>query len=359
MTDKAENRPILFHSMWRTSSTYFFTLFRERDEYLTYYEPFNEALISIEDALNQPDEPSHPTVKKPYFHEYQFAREGNKLKHFNLNFAYLQKLWFDFDSECKSYIDNLTQVAGSKNKTPFLQFNRSFLCMDHFKDFHSQALNVYFYRNPRSQFISYENAGKGYYIGLSYLQFASETCRNSSNAFRFINIPFYYSKISFQNTLGFYRAFADLGVVTSYYVFFSLWCIGLMSAIRLDLPCVNVNSQRSKHNLENGVLDFFEKEFPHLDLHDYNPVSYDPSRELSDTFLAVERLVISHLNESSYLPYIDELQTHLGSFHDNWTNNKKPQPGLLRKISEEVRLATNSNFANMANGLNLNLNGQR
>jgi hypothetical protein len=228
--------------------------------------------------------------------------------------------------------------------------------LDHFKKFHNQALNVYFYRNPRNQFISYENSGKGYYIGLSYLQFASEMCRNSSDALRFINIPFYYSNVSFQNTLGFYKAFSDLSAATSYYVVFSLWCIGLMNAIRNDLPCISVDSKRSQYNLKNGVLDFFEGEIPDLALQNYNPRSYNSARELSDIFRSVEKLVISHLNESEYQPYIAELQAHLASFPDNQENIAPPQPGLLRKISEEVRLATNANFTVIANGVNLNAN---
>ncbi len=307
----------------------------------------------IEDALKQPPEPSHPSLTKPYFHEYQSLKENNSVRNFELNFSYLQRLSPEFDSRCQSYIDTLTKEAESRNKTPFLQFNRSFLCMDYFDNFHNDALNAYFYRNPRSQFTSYKNSGRAYYIGLSYLQFAAESRRNNNAALRFVNVPFYYSMDSIQNTLAFYNAFSGLSTATSYYIFFCLWCIGLINAIRLGFPCISVDTARSKQNLQNGVIDFFEKEFPHLNLQDYSPKSHIASEETSETCLAVEKLVISHLIESDYQPHMEAVQTRLSSLLNGRTMSKNPQNSLLRHIADELRFTTDANFAAVGNGLNL------
>lgn len=341
--------------MWRTSSTWFFSLFRQSSRYLTYYEPLNEQLIDLNSALRQADgaEPSHPDLNRPYFDEYAGLREGNHPRGFNLNFCYLQRLLPGFDSDCRAYIKNLIEHARAGGKRPFIQSNRTFLCMDSCTDFDPPLYHAYLLRNPRNQFTSCENAGRVYYIGLSYLQFAAEARRNDSDALRFAGVPFYYSEKSFRNTLVFYKTFAELSAVTSYYVFFSLWCLGLIAAMRLGFPIIDTDAERTRSALTRGVLDLFEQDFPDLNLRGFAPTSYRLPENQADAFAAVEELVIGHFRQSGHAPQMDKIRACLDSLVDGTTGGESDGSALCRQISDELRTAADANFAVMADGLPL------
>ncbi len=355
MPRQSNDQPVFFHSMWRTSSTWFFSLFRQHDGYLTFYEPLNEQLIDLDSALRQADgpEPSHPDLDRPYFDEYAGLQQGGHPQGFDLYFSYLQRLLPGFDADCRTYLGNLIEHAQASGKRPFIQSNRTFLCMDSFVDFDPPLYNAYLLRNPRNQFTSCENAGRVYYIGLSYLQFAAEVRRNDSDALRFVDIPFYYSGKSFRNTLVFYKTFAELSAVTSYYVFFCLWCLGLIDAIRLGFPIIDTDAEQTRTTLTLGVLDLFERDFPDLDLRGFKPTSYRLPGNQSNAFAAVEELVIDHFRQSGYAPHMNDIRTCLDSLVDGTTGGETDGSALFRQISDELRAAADANFAVMADGLRL------
>lgn len=352
---QTNDMPVFFHSMWRTSSTWFFSRFRENSDYLAFYEPLNEQLIDLDGALRQTDgaEPSHPDLDRPYFDEYAGLREGGHPRGFNLNYCYLQRLLPGFDAGCRAYLGNLIAHAQAAGKQAFIQSNRTFLCMDCCEDFDSRVYNAYLLRNPRNQFASCARAGQVYYLGLSYLQFAAEARRNDSAALRFVDIPFYYSEKSFRNTLVFYKAFAELSTVTSYYVFFCLWCIGLIDAIRLGFPIIDTDAQRTRNELTHGVLDLFERDFPNMNLRGLNSTYYDWSEKESNDFAAVENLVIDHFRQSGYAPAMDDVRTCLDSLIGNAIGGTTDGTALFEHISNELRAATDANIAVIADGIQL------
>ena len=344
---------MFLHSMWRTSSTWLFTLFRRNPAYLVFYEPFNEALVSLDTALAQPAEPSHPTMDDSPFAEYRRVSEEGRIRDFDVNFAYIQRLWFDFDTHCERYLDNLLDVAADGGRTAVLQFNRSFLCLDYFVERYGQALHLYFCRNPRDQFRSFEQAGRHYYLGLTFLQYAAETSRNPTRSMRRFSVPFYYSLQSFRQTLAFYRAFSELDTATGYYVFFTLWCRGLLNARQAAFPVVATDAPAQADADVSPLKPYFEQAFPDLDLSDYRPSRHAADAESSAMFSSVEQLVLAGLEADVGDQAVAWLQKILRGYgaDPDLTENR---PAVTEsRILDALRSATNANFAAVGEGLAL------
>jgi hypothetical protein len=350
MTEAGQS--VFTHAMWRTSSTYFFRLFREHDAYRVYYEPFHEKLANLREAFGVPFEPSHPALSKPYFDEYRGVGKNGVLPYFDARFSYLQRLWAEFDQQCLAYVRYLEGKAREAGKIPVFQFNRSYLCLPHFQHYHPTARQFYLVRNPRYQFISCNRSGRAYYLGLSFLQFACQARGASREAFRRVAIPFYYSRQKLENTLIFYSTYAKLGDQTCYYALFMLWCQGLLDALDLGMPRVCVDLEYDRDGVE-GVLDFLARRFPDLAARDYRPTSYPLSDEATQGFRAVESLALSHLKEAGVGAERMAALTAVLKTAGAECGDQPEDPSLFNRIADELRLATDSNVASLADGVRL------
>ena len=353
MSEYDDRRPVFLHSMWRTSSTWLFTRFRRDPAYWVFYEPFNEALATLETALDQPEEPSHPNMDEPFFAEYRAAASDGRIRNFDVNFAYLQQLWFDFEPRCQQYIDHLTRVAADQNRIAVLQLNRSFLCLDYFARRHTDGLHLYIYRNPRDQFRSFEHAGRNYYIGLSFLQYAAETSRSPTTLLRRFGVPFYFSLQSFQHTLAFYRAYSELDLASCYFVLFSLWCRGLLNARRAGFPVIGTDPATPGQPDSVTIESYFPQAFPSLDLSGYRPARHAFESEETEVMDGVESLVLDGLDADCDRTEISWLRQLLRPLRPETDGLQQRTEALEDRILDALRAATNANFAAAGGGLKL------
>jgi glycosyltransferase involved in cell wall biosynthesis len=154
--------PIFLHSLFRTGSTYIWNKFRQNDHYYCYYEPFHQAMAeltadNIETLLTKDFAAvNHPPLDNYYLYEYKLL-----LDHRQEALPFYKKS-FGFDEFCfkgeenpdlRKYIDYL--LAGTAERIPLLQFNRSALRVRWFKKYYPGALNIYLLRNPWDQWSSY------------------------------------------------------------------------------------------------------------------------------------------------------------------------------------------------------------
>lgn len=124
--------PIWIHSGWRTGSTYFWNKFRSSDRYLAYYEPFHEALetldaTTIERATARSWPSGHPQMDAPYYAEYlPLLTSPAGVQHFRPTFPYVN--YFLNDCPCQAqqaYLESLCNEANKKGLRPVFGFCRS------------------------------------------------------------------------------------------------------------------------------------------------------------------------------------------------------------------------------------------
>ncbi|AKF24360.1 hypothetical protein YH65_02325 [Sulfurovum lithotrophicum] len=165
-----ENRKTVFlHSMFRAGSTYIFNKFRSYDAFYTYYEPLHHDLVRLKkeslDIWNYDkkatDVMNHPELGKPHFYEFHtaFGPGSECLPFYDTDFAYKEFFKVQKSDVLKHYIDNLIDTT-PKEKIPVLQFNRTSMRIDWFKQHYADSLNLFLLRNPRDQFESYYQRGK-------------------------------------------------------------------------------------------------------------------------------------------------------------------------------------------------------
>lgn len=163
-----DRKTIFLHSMFRAGSTYIFNKFRSYDHFYTYYEPLHHDLIKLKkESLDiwkfdkkTTDIMNHPELKKPHFYEFQtaFNDDNDSLPYYDTDFAYKEFFEVQKSNELKLYINNLIETA-PENMIPILQFNRTSMRIDWFKQNYNNSFNIFLLRNPRDQFESYYQRG--------------------------------------------------------------------------------------------------------------------------------------------------------------------------------------------------------
>ena len=153
--------PIFIHSLFRTGSTYLYSLFRSNKNNHCYYEPFHETLYNYPKskafAKNKQDtykSMGHPEDTKDYFFEYPYNENGYGVPLFQKSFSYdtfcPNK---DKNDDLKKYIENLINYAKGR---PVFQFCRSGLRTEWLKK-EFDSVNIYLVRDPHDQWMSYNS----------------------------------------------------------------------------------------------------------------------------------------------------------------------------------------------------------
>ena len=157
---------IFIHSLFRTSSTYFFDKFRSLGpEFISFKEPLHENLLCLNhrnrwsELCAPPDETSthlrHPKLEKPYFYEYWVHREL-LAGLFNQKFSYSRYFLADGEKlpkDLTAYIEAL--LTSDKESCPVLHFCRSTGRISAIKETFA-GLHIYLWREPRIQWWSYK-----------------------------------------------------------------------------------------------------------------------------------------------------------------------------------------------------------
>ncbi|HXP96417.1 MAG TPA: hypothetical protein VN809_06870 [Telmatospirillum sp.] len=152
--------PALFlHSAFRSGSTWFWNKFRQSPHVCAYYEPFNEALATLDPAQlaeggTAPWPTGHPVLNAPYYAEYApLLRPEGGGAHFDPRFSY--EAYFDdgAEEEQRRYIANLISHATTSGTLPVLGFCRSLVRLPWFRR-QFEGVHIATWRNPWDQWAS-------------------------------------------------------------------------------------------------------------------------------------------------------------------------------------------------------------
>jgi hypothetical protein len=219
--------PIFIHSIFRSGSTYLFSVFRRAgDTYWCYQEPENEWLLALDERPEEllsvgsgdTKKANHPDIGNPYF--WEFVQIGEALKGlFQQEFCFRDIFLEKLTTEQHAYFKALIEHARGR---PLLQFCRSFGRARALKDCFA-GLHLHLWREPRSQWWSFKI--NNYFDAATQLIFSAdrlpevlaEAARRSG-----LVAP----ALDRFNSLHDARIYAErhpLGATESYYVFFALW----------------------------------------------------------------------------------------------------------------------------------------
>lgn len=158
-------KAIFIHSFWRSNSTYFWSKFRPFEDFLCFYEPFNEMFGYNENgSIFEISESSwgsgHSALSKPYFEEYKpLAQQVDGrfiFENYNADFAVAS---FFEESEYlpeaqKIWIENLIKLASSENKIPVLGFTRTMGRINQLANSFPESVNIILHRDASEVFKS-------------------------------------------------------------------------------------------------------------------------------------------------------------------------------------------------------------
>ena len=156
--------PIFIHSLFRSTSTYFFLKFRTQSGFSAYQEPFHENL----EVLNYPERHEellegsatlnfrlrHPTLEKSYHYEFYVIRDALRGL-FCPEFSYVE--YFSQKSKKLPPLQRayISDIIDNSPPRPMLQFCRSCGRMPAIPDAFG-GKHIFLWRHPRVQWWSYK-----------------------------------------------------------------------------------------------------------------------------------------------------------------------------------------------------------
>lgn len=152
---------LFLHSAFRSGSTWFWSRFRKASGTCAFYEPFNEAMATLDPqnaAESRPNwSPGHPALDAPYYAEYApLLDPDGGVRRYRRRFAY--QSYFDDgpDAEQQSYLSLLIGHARQAGRLPVLGFCRSQARLPWLRR-HCPGLHLVTWRNPWDQWVSYHH----------------------------------------------------------------------------------------------------------------------------------------------------------------------------------------------------------
>jgi hypothetical protein len=258
------NKTFFLHSLYRSSSTYFFNEFRKIGGYTCYQEPENEFLINLDknpEALhnlsnNTAESLRHPTLGAPYFDEF-YKIKSKLVGKYKESFAFKDyfgsglKIPRDQYEYFRLLIDNADGV-------PLLQLCKSLGRLKQFTQ-SFQGLHVSLSRNPHDQWWS--NKVSAYTFDPAYLLIANaDNCPESIRSVKIkYNIPF----INLENVNQAFDVARKnyLDPASSYALFYSIWLHSQISMRKHSDIIVNIDRLNKKKYASEIILDLNNRGF--------------------------------------------------------------------------------------------------
>ena len=251
---KAE--PVFIHSLWRTGSTYLFSVFRRSASgYWCYQEPIHEiALYSKEcpEILNSnvivsPEVLRHPFLDKPYFQELFMVWPTwcDDMKKHIIYDAYFGEA--DNNITVK-YLDKLINCSKGR---PVIQECRTSNRVTTLKQaFGGQ--HIYLWRNPWDQWWSYK--------ATSYFDITSQLILNTivhPESITRIRQEIGFKEFHHEDISKEFEHFDQirLSAQDSYLVFYLLWCLGLMGGVSHSDLLISIDSLSDSVKYQNETCD--------------------------------------------------------------------------------------------------------
>ncbi|WP_417257203.1 hypothetical protein [Celeribacter halophilus] len=169
------------HSMWRTGSTALARRFLDSTDYLVFYEPFHEVcgsgdrLLRAQKVRQSPAEKlRHPEWIGGYFDNFLLKdpKTGKPLYELYDPSCAVRSVYHKGPTQhALDYIEACKRVANEQGKNAFLGFCRSGMQQQSLKPEAGETA-FYLYREPRSQFLSYDYPNNDYMIPGTLFQLA-------------------------------------------------------------------------------------------------------------------------------------------------------------------------------------------
>ncbi len=252
--------PIFVHSLWRTGSTYFFDKFRHSPfNYICYKEPIHEEVLwhkdnpefLIQDGfLETVKLLRHPKLDKPYLQELYEIRDVWKDK-ITKNIIYDDSFGSVSPKETKSYLESI--ILSSKGR-PVIFECRTPYRLSTIKNLLG-GIHIYLWRNPWDNWWSYK---ANHYFNLANLLIINApSCPTIIKKLRTeINfIEFHNDNIG--EEFNFFNTYGKLSSENSYFVFFILWCLGLIECIKSADFNVNIDALSYDKNYRDFIESIF------------------------------------------------------------------------------------------------------
>lgn len=307
------NRQLFLHSLFRAGSTYFFNKFRTDDNFVCFYEPLHQDLMKLrqnnvdtfwgfDPSSEVTKKQNHPSLQQAHFKEYQ-----KLFKNDQAIFPYFEKSYSfdDYDKvqsdNFKNYIDVL--VSSTEKKVPVLQFNRTTLRIDWFKENYKDSINVYLLRNPREQFESY--LGRSGYVFEVMNLLIIKNCQEFSALMDKFDIPFYENE-NFDKEYKYYaKVTKQLSAIQKYEIFYAIWMTSLEHAIKYADQIVVMEKISEDKLYKKKIENFFNKHFEiDIDFKDFSMSHYNKFSCSLNDFKKVEQLTDEYENEiKEYLKF--------------------------------------------------------
>ncbi|UCH94889.1 MAG: glycosyltransferase, partial [Candidatus Aminicenantes bacterium] len=309
-----KKNPIFIHSLFRTGSTYVWNKFRQSDRFYCYYEPFHQNLSeltagNIEDLLTKDFESvNHPPLTQYYLYEYRPLLEEGRL-----GLPYFKKS-YSFDEFCydntenpglKKYIDYL--IAGTGEKIPVLQFNRSSLRIKWFKKNYPGSLNIYLVRKPGDQWQSYFEVFRKKHDNIFLaMDILTASVNNKKECFEPLakKIPLIdYHDSDFNSELNFYRLIERCySLEEKYWIFYYTWLKSLIeNALNADF-LLNINRLSEEAPYRTKFEELIVKHsrvkliFEDARIRRYDKYQLD-ANDMKDIEAKVQRLIFAPMNK--------------------------------------------------------------
>ena len=336
MHEQQPNNTIFIHSLWRSGSTYLFSLFRNSvGGYWCYQEPIHETALKCKD---DPDKlllyvsdtqqiNRHPDIGAPYYQElYETWEHWRSI----ITKSIIYDGYFDTvgDENLMAYISAL--IIHSKGK-PVIQecrtSNRIGIIKKGFGGVH-----IYLWRNPFDQWLSYKCT--------NYFDITSQLILNAPSHPNIIDRLREHIEFKEFNHIDINKEFNHfdqnrLTAENSYLLFYSLWCLGLLEAIDNADILLNIDTLSDSKIYQENILDkFLSYGITDIDFSGCNmPQTY---------YSSAERLFFNNLEERVHamLSMCGHSQSQISQLQEFRSNNEPKLWALsVNEISAKRLLA--------------------
>ncbi len=305
---KEKKRVIFIHSMFRTGSSYVWQKFNRHRGIMAFYEPLHESLngLTLEslDKASRNTSNYHPRLSgSSYWENYRgLLRQGEKgVANYKTRFAYHDYTNNgDEDHGLRKYVEGLAALASNGGRRPVFQFNRTALRQEWFRRTFPDSLNIYLFREPRSQFASYvkgyEEKGKHTF---TRTDFALVDQNIESGYFRGIKDYVDMPALGLPANVAIYKFFSSYdaaikryGIRQIYFVFYWNWIASLLAGLQAGSEMMNISLMSRDLVYRRRMELMFLENFLYFDFDDC-AVPSDVSGVLSpEEYAAIEAQVI-------------------------------------------------------------------
>lgn len=344
-------RPVMIHALFRTGSTYLWQKLRGIERLHCYYEPLHEELayfshddLEVHKNRHSPGRFHERNQEAWFFAEFEglIPETGRGVLGYHREMAYDGFAANEPDPRLHDYIDGL--LRNTQGRRPVLQFNRSALRQQWFREAYPDAYHVYLVRDPASQWASYTRFFTPARRGFS----RNDAIIAGKNLDRPLIRPLnnLVPLVPYAGTHDFFKfydaVFDQYDWPERYALFYYLWLTGLVEGCRSsDLVIDMLRLTRNAAYRLRVEFEFLCLDIP-LNLEDADIAEREPDPELVDPARrdAIERQVHALVARSFGADWFAPLQQRgFESLHARIDQDLRAADQLLRDLPDAGSLA--------------------